>query len=171
MFQIRDRDGRAYALGRDLAQLFPRIAGDACHLLGMGGWHPQLKAWAEHAGLTQEHLKQAEIALAKYIIISTTDKATEKRDAWVNSGLAALHPAAQVMIFFFVGTVTADRYLEGVREATKAGQTAHGAERLLDRVDRLVHATSTSSPRSARRRAAETAAAMDRVQSPNPFDN
>lgn len=171
MLQQRAPDGRAYALGRDIAQLFPRIAQQACKFLGMGGWHPQIKGWAEHAGLTQQDLVRAEVALAKFVLISTTDKATSKHDAWVNSGLSDLHPAAQIMIFYFVGTVTLDTYLQGVREATRAGQTAHGAERLLDRVERLAHAQQAGLPSAKIERFLAAEEAAEKMQSDNAFDN
>lgn len=171
MLQLRHKDGRAYSLGRDLANLFPRLCQQACNLLGIGGWHPKVKDWAEQSGLTQNDLVRAEIALAKFVAISTTDQARSKEDAWVNSGLANLHPAAQIMLLFFVGSVTLDTYLRSVREGTKAGQAAHGAARLIETVERLAHAQSADSSRTARRRTEETVDAMDKLQSPNEFDS
>lgn len=171
MMQVKKSDGQRFSYGRDIIQLFPRIGQLASNLLVMQGFPPAMKKWAEESGCTQPDFVKAAIALAKYTSMSRTP-GVDKPAAWVNSGLADLSQPVQVVLFFFIGTVVADLYLQASLEAMPVGQTPWGADRLGEMAERIGFAAQAGSERQKQERLADAHRAADGLQdNSTPFSS
>lgn len=160
MMQLRSADGRAYNPARDIVNLFPRVIGyHAAVLLAKNRWPAAIKAYAESTGATEVDLEAASTALARFAALASHSSCGDISTIFVQSGMAALKPAALLAMMACVGQVTCSTYFQTLRNSIEAGRSVPGADGLADVAERVGHALRGNLPHVVDRRIEEAAQA------------
>lgn len=156
MLQVR-QDGRAFAIDRDITNLFiPLARATAVRLEDEASWPPLVKKLAKTTNLTGASFIPASIALAKFASELNDRESHDFPAAWVNSGMARLPEAVLLLTLFQIGAGTVAAAYSGSRAANRLGYRDANADKLLDLTARIAHTMSADRPSVRGRRRAET---------------
>jgi hypothetical protein len=159
------QNGRRFAVERDIVQLFQEIGQAAANSLARHQMAPAVLAFINWSGSTDEELARSCEALAEFVNIARTQNlsGSDLAGAWVNSGLAALDPAAQMAMFAALGMAVTNAYFIHARASLPTTVAGPGVAQLSEVLARAAHTLRSPDPAAARRRAADLAAASDRA--------
>jgi hypothetical protein len=155
MLQLRHPGGNrdAYNFRRDITVLFRELARGAAYRLAQTGWHPVVREWAERAGLTEQDLGQAAVAMARFINLANNPATATLQDAWENSGLTRVKNPALMALLFEIGAGATASYFHAVRDAQPAGFVPHDMPKIGALADEVESALRAGSDRVRARRA------------------
>lgn len=155
MLQVR-QDGRAFAVNRDITNLFLTLARDtSISLEDDKSWPPLLKSFAAAHGLTGAHFVPASVALAQFTVDTNAREYADFPSAWVGSGMGRLPQAVLLLTLFQLGAVTLKNYFAANRAANRTGHRDRDADKLTDTAERSSHALKAELPSARARRRAE----------------
>ncbi len=107
-----------YAPERDVVNLFPQLARTAFDQLAETDWKPWFADYFRYAGLTEEELGKAAVALARFFKEAVDPDVADPRTALERAGWFELNPAAHVAVFMKLGQALTMAFWTGVRDVT-----------------------------------------------------
>jgi hypothetical protein len=154
MLQLR-QDGRAYAVDRDLVNLFITLARRASMRMAEENWSPALAAFARANNIAEADFIPAARALCRFAAEVNHGNNADFGGAWTNSGMGKLSAPVVMATMFLLGAETAAAYFDLNRTANKLGYRDRDADAVVVQADRAAHAMAAELPSAKARRARE----------------
>ena len=117
----RTNASKLYNPNRDVAHCFPSLVGEVAKRLEVGAWKP-LNEYLKSQGVTIQQVVYAAAAFEAFVACAVDDPKESMGDVMKRCGWFDAHPAAQVAVMAYYGTVMAGVFFQGAREATVDGQ-------------------------------------------------
>lgn len=165
MLQAVNRDGRRFAVERDIINLFPAVVGGAATALARNAMPPAVRDFATHTGVTDADVIAACRCMAEFINISRDEVflGDDLPAAYIRSRMDRVPQAAAVALYANLGMVLTNAYFKYIREAMPKTVSTPGLDAMTEILERTAHTMAAGTQGAKDRRAAELAAESERL--------
>ena len=111
-----------YSPGRDIAYLYPHVVAQVEQRLYEGPFKP-LSRWLQERGVTEFDLAKAVEVYCKFLNAAHQKPEQSVEECLEEAGWFQVPDEARIALMFYIGAAVGGSFFQGIREATREGET------------------------------------------------